>query len=239
MSDSSAVGFTLDGAVAVIQLDDGKANALSSEVIASLHAAFDRAEKEAGAVVLVGRPGRFSAGFDLSTMMSGPDGARRLVTEGAELLMRVYLHPQAVVAACTGHALAAGALMLLAADRRIGVEGDFKIGLNEVAIGLRLPVFAIELARDRLSKRHFPQASVLARVYSPIEARDAGYLDEVVAPQELVATAKAEAAHLASLPAAALAVTKRLVRAPLVEHIRETLEADMKQVAPPTQAGRP
>jgi enoyl-CoA hydratase len=230
------VHYEKTGAVAVLRLDDGKANAVSHELIEEFCAALDKARAEASAVLIAGRPGRFSAGFDLAKMTASPESARALVTAGCELLMRLYLHPQPVVVACTGHALAAGALILLAADRRIGAAGDFKIGLNEVAIGLRLPIFAVELARERLSKRHFTPATVLGHVYDPADAVDVGYLDATVEPARVIETALAEAEVLAGLPSSALAQTKMLARNALVEHVRATLAEDMSRVAPPTQA---
>jgi enoyl-CoA hydratase len=233
---SGHVHYERDGAVAIVRLDDGKANAVSHDLIAEIHEAFDRAERDASGIVLTGRDGRFSAGFDLAIMTAGIDQARALVTAGGELLLRMYVHPQPLVVACTGHALAAGALLLLTADRRIGAAGNFKIGLNEVAIGLRLPVFAVELARERLSKRHFTTATTLARIYDPAEARDAGFLDTVVEPKDLMEAALAEANTLAALPGAALAETKKLARDGLVKHVRATLAEDMSRLAPPTDA---
>jgi enoyl-CoA hydratase len=161
------VRYALHDRVAVLNIDDGKANALSPTLIAALHAGLDRAEREAGAVMLVGRPGRFSAGFDLSIMTSGLEGLRGLVKAGAELLLRTYLYPRPVVTACTGHALAAGALVLLASDLRVGARGQFKIGLNEVAIQLTLPVFGMEQARDRLAPCWFTAATTRGTPGSP------------------------------------------------------------------------
>ncbi len=171
--------------VAVLHFDDGKANVFSHDAITQLHRALDRAGDEAGAVMLVGRPGRFSGGFDLTTMRSGPEGVRGLVTAGAELFLRMFEFSRPVVAACTGHAVAAGALALLSSDTRIGARGDFKIGLHEVSIGMTLPIFAFELARQRLSKRHFQQATIQSQLYSPDEATDAGFLDRAVEPDSL------------------------------------------------------
>lgn len=233
---SSMVEFELDGKVAIVRIDDGKANALSPGVLTSLDAALDRAEREAGAVLLVGRPGKLSAGFDLSVMTASADSARALVTQGAELLLRLYVHSQPVVVACTGHALAAGALLTLVADTRIGVRGSFKLGLNEVAIGMPLPIFAVELAKDRLSKRHVTAAALQARIYSPDEAVDAGYLDRVVDGGVLLAEALDCAKQLAELSRGAYARTKKLAREPLVAAIRATLEEDMQQIAPPANA---
>ena len=224
----------LDDGVAVLALDDGRANAISRETIDALEAALDRAEKEARAVLLLGRAGRFCAGFDLTVMRSGSEPMRALVTAGADLLLRIALHPLPVVVGCTGHALAAGALLLLAADTRIGARGAYKIGLNEVAIGMRLPIFGYELARERLSKRHLIRATVQAEVYDPDGAVDAGFLDRTCDEAELVATALAEARRLAALPQPAYSRTKAGLRGDLAAGIRATLAEDMVRLAGPT-----
>ena len=154
MSDSSTSPlptYRREGDVAVVTLDDGKANVISTAVIDALHGHLDRLESEgARALVLVGRPGRFSAGFDLSEMTAGVESMRALVVHGARWLMRLYGLGVPTVAACTGHALAAGALTLLSCDVRVGADVPAKIGLNEVAIGMALPKFAVELARERV-----------------------------------------------------------------------------------------
>jgi enoyl-CoA hydratase len=220
--------YDLGGDVATITLDDGKANALSHAVIDAMHAHLDRAEKEAKAVLLVGRPGRFSAGFDLSVMRGGPEGVRDLVTAGAELILRIYEYPLPVVIACTGHAIAAGAILLMAADARVGTEGEFKIGLNEVAIGMPVPVFAIELARDRLSKRHFVPAVSHAQLFDPFEAVDAGYLDAVAHADDVVSVARSRAEHLAeSLNGIAFQITRASARGELAARLRDGLAADI------------
>ncbi len=217
----------IEGNVARIQLDDGKANAVSFEMIEQLHAALDQAEKEAGAALIVGRPGRFSAGFDLKAMREGPETMQRLVSSGAELLARMAEAPIPIVAACTGHALAMGALLLLGADRRIGAAGDFKIGLNEVAIGMSLPHFGRELAAERLSPVHLQRVVVHAEPYTPEGAVDAGFLDRVVAAEALESEAMADASQVAELPRRAFSQTKRAMRGPVVERIRSRLAEDM------------
>ncbi|MEN8181858.1 MAG: crotonase/enoyl-CoA hydratase family protein [Myxococcota bacterium] len=235
MADTS-LRLTIDDSVAQIHADDGKANALSPAMIEALHGALDRAEKEAGAVLLVGRAGRFCAGFDLAVMRQGPSAMRDLVTSGAELFLRQLEFPLPIVAACTGHALAAGALLLLASDLRIGARGDFKIGLNEVGIGMSLPVFAVEMARQRLSKRHFLRATSQAELYDPEAAVDAGYLDRAVDAGDLEAAARAEARRLAEAPQPAFRLTKRSVHRALVQSVRNTLEEDMARLTGPTGA---
>ena len=179
MSDS--VTTTIEDGVAVVRIDDGKMNAIGHDVLDALHAALDRAESEAGAVCIVGNDRALSAGFDLSVMTAGPDSVRDLVASGARFLMRLYGHPQPTVVAVTGHALAAGALVVLACDIRIAADRPSKIGLNEVAIGMTLPVFGIELARDRLSKRYATRAVVQSEIFDPAGAQAAGYVDDVVA----------------------------------------------------------
>jgi enoyl-CoA hydratase len=226
----TAAHYTLEGTTALIHMDDGKANALSQAMIAELREALTRAEKEAAAVVLAGRPERFSAGFDLKVMMSSPEAAKTLLRDGADLLMRFYGSPLPIVAACTGHALAGGALVLLTADVRIGAAGAFRVGLNEVAIGMPVPVLAMELARDRIAPTALGRATLQAQIYTPDEAARVGYLDEVVEPGAVVARAKEEAARLGALSRSAYHATKKRLRGRTIEHIVSTLHADMAAI---------
>ena len=224
----SPVSFGLEGPVAVIDIDDGKANALGFELLDALDAALDRAESDAEAVAVVGRPGKFSAGFDLSVMTSGPDQARSLLGRGAELGMRLYEYPQPVVLGVTGHALAMGGILLCCADIRIGAEGPFKLGLNEVAIGMPVPAFAVELCRDRLSKRSFTRAVQLACIHDPAEAVEAGFLDEVVGAEQVRDRAIAVATELAAtLHRGPFRATRRTIRAELAARLRTSLAADL------------
>jgi enoyl-CoA hydratase len=227
---TESIRYELRDRIAVVTMDDGKANALGHDMIDGLTAALARAEGEAEAVVLTGRPQRLSGGFDLKVMTSTPEGVRALVTAGAELMLRIYTFPRPVVVACTGHALAAGAILLLASDVRVGARGNFKIGLNEVAIQLTLPLFALELARDRLSKRHFSAAVTQARIFDPDGAKDAGYLDLIEAPERVLDVALERARALATLPDPAFRNTKQRERAATVRYIRSTLADDMAQL---------
>ncbi len=171
---TDAVRYELDGGCAVVTLDDGKLNTIGHGTLAALTDALRRAEEEATALVLVGGGRAFSAGFDLAVMTEGVESMQGLVRAGAEFMLELYGSPLPTVAACTGHALAGGVLMLLCCDERIGPsDRPAKIGLNEVAIGMGLPIFAVELARDRLSPQHLTPA-VLGRVYDPAGAVEAG-----------------------------------------------------------------
>lgn len=231
MSDS--IQYELDGDIAVLRMDDGKANAFDPSNIAAIRDGLRRAETEAGAVLLTGRPGRFSAGFNLGVLRDGgPDAARGLVTAGAELAVHVARHPAPVVIACNGHALAMGAVLLLAGDVRLGASGDFKIGFNEVAIGMSAPIFLVEFARERLSKRHLQRATVQAEIYAPESAIDAGFLDRVVPPDDLFARALEESKRLAQLPRAAFVRTRGSVREEVLLRIEATLADDMAGAFP-------
>jgi enoyl-CoA hydratase len=230
-TDSSleSVRYELDGDVAVVRFDDGKANVLTHDVLAALQEALTRAEADgARAVAVIGRPGKFSAGFDLAVMRAGPDQARDLLHAGADLAMRVYRLPLPVVFGSTGHALAMGAILLLAADVRIGADGPFKVGMPEVEIGMPLPRFAVELARDRLDPRQLVAAAQHAAVYTPAEAVDVGYLDRVVGPDEVEA-ATLEAAHdlAARLQAVPFAMTRDHLRGATAARIEAALDADI------------
>jgi enoyl-CoA hydratase len=207
------------GDVAVIRVDDGKANALGFEVLDGLLGALDDAgEAEAKAVCIVGRPGRFSAGFDLSVMRS--ERAPELMVRGSDLALRLLQHPAPVVLGVTGHALAMGAVLLLTADWRVGAAGDFKLGLNEVRIGLFVPGFAVALADDRLAKGHFTEAVQLAEVYDPEGARAAGFLDEVVDADAVEERAvQRAAAWAADLDPKAFARTREIVRGDLLARL--------------------
>jgi enoyl-CoA hydratase len=229
MTSDPIVKYSLENDVAHITMDDGKANALSYDMIKAMHQALDRAESEAKAVCLRGRPGKFCAGFDLNEMRRDMASAVALLKTGSPLFTRMLSFPRPVIAACTGHAIAGGALLLLTADYRVGVEGPFKIGLNEVTIGLPLPVMAIEIARAQLHPHFLGLATTFGTLFNPKSARDAGYIHEVATPETLmeVATAHAEAStHLSAL---AFSESKARLWGELVRHIESTLEEDLGQ----------
>lgn len=221
MRECAAVTVTLDttGAVVSAGLDDGKVNALTFDVLARLQEAVATAGEARKPLVIAGRPGQFCAGFDLSVMRGGDwDRTVALTTEGGRLFKAILEAPVPVVVACTGHALAAGALLLLSADHRVGPHGAFKIGLNEVRIGMSLPPFAVALARERLEQRSLTSATMLAEIAAPDRAVELGYLDGLA--DDPVAAATRIAERLADdLVPDAFAATKARVRAPLLAQL--------------------
>ena len=211
--------------VLLITMDDDKANAFGPVMIQALSEALDRAEREAKAVVVAGRPGVFCAGYDLKIMRGDdPDAVLAMRGMGRGFILRLYLHPQPVVIACTGHCLAAGALLSMTGDYRVGARGDYKIGLNETSIGLALPAFGLELARDRLHPGALSQATVGARIYDPDEALTVGYLDALADSGHVVDKALDTAAQMACLDGGALARTKRQLRLPTIRRIGDAIE---------------
>ncbi|HEX9681543.1 MAG TPA: crotonase/enoyl-CoA hydratase family protein [Acidimicrobiales bacterium] len=223
---SEVVTTAIEGVVAVITVDDGKANAISLEVADGLAEALTAAagNDAVRAVVLAGREGRFSAGFHLPTMQS--DRMMELLGKGGHIAFQMFAYPKPLVLAVTGHALAMGAVMLMAADEQIGARGDFKIGLNEVRIGLALPPFASRLARYRLDPRHMNSATQLAEIYSPDRAVEVGFLTRVVDLDQVVKEATARAAELAEVldPGAFLA-SREFIRGPISAELGEMVGA--------------
>ena len=217
--------YELNDQIAVITLDDGKANAFGPNMIGAVNAMLDRAASEAKVVLLTGRPGIFSGGFDLKVIRGGDaQAAHAMRLGGTRLMMRLYGLPQPLVIAAPGHAIALGAFCLLTADYRVGVDGAFNIGLNETAIGMSLPSFGLMLAKERLSKRYLARAAIGATLFGPGEAKDAGFLDEAVAAEDLRETALAAARRLAELDGAAYAAVKDGLRSEAIAAVLAGLD---------------
>lgn len=214
--------------VAVLGFDDGQVNVLSAEVLDALEEAVDicEADSEIGALVLAGRPEQFSAGLDRRIFLASPAVARVVLARVARLVTRIYGSNLPVVVACTGNAIAAGALLLLAADVRVAARGHYRIGLNETAIGLPLPRWASALARERLARRQYQRATLMAHLYSPDDAMDAGFVDRVVGAGELLATSIREAEELAALDPEAYATTVSTMRGDTIARVEALMQED-------------
>jgi len=213
--------------VSTLTMDDGKVNVFSIPMLRALHEAFDQAERDATVVLLRGRPGYFSAGFDLGVFKGPQEDALLMLTLGATLAERILKFPAPVAVSCGGHAFPAGAFLLMAADTRIGADGPFKLGLNEVRIGLTLPWFAVVLARHRLTPSHFDHATVTGAMFDPAGAREAGLLDAVVGPDELDAAALSAAEDLAGVGRQAHAATKLRVRRRVLGELRSAIDGEL------------
>lgn len=223
---SELVSYRFADGIAHLSLSNGKVNAISPEVIDAFNAALDQAEADRAVVVISGQPGMLSGGYDLKVMTSSAEAAKALVAKGSTLARRMLSHPFPVVVCCTGHAVAKGAFILLSADYRIGVEGPFKIGLNEVAIGMTMHHVGIELARARLTNAAFNRSVINAEMFSPEQAVEAGFLDKVVPADQLEEQTLAMAKFLTTLNMTAHRNTKLKSRKALLELLDASIEQD-------------
>jgi enoyl-CoA hydratase len=228
---SELISYQLEDGVATLTLCNGKVNAISPDVIAAFNAALDRAEQDRAVVIITGQPGILSGGYDLKVMTSGPQNAVALVAAGSTLARRMLAHPYPVIVACPGHAVAKGAFILLSADYRIGVEGPFNIGLNEVQIGMTMHHVGIELARDRLRKSAFHRSVINGEMFDPQGAQDAGFLDKVVPAEQLQEAARGAALQLKKINMTAHRNTKLKVRKALLETLDAAIELDKQHLA--------
>ncbi len=223
---STPVTYELEDAIATITMDDGKVNVMSLQMLTEINAALDQALADRAVVVLTGREGVFSAGFDLPVLRAGGSRAMAMVRAGFELAERILSFPLPVVMASDGHAVAMGVFLLLSGDYRIGTPGEYKLTANEVAIGLTMPRAAVEILRQRLTPAAFNRAVTLAEPFTPANAVEAGFLDRVVDASELQSSARAIALELTKLDLDAHAASKRRGRARTLEALHGAIEKD-------------
>ena len=223
---SERVRCELRDGVCWVDMDDGKVNVMSLAMQADLVSAFDRAEADDALVVLRGRPGVFSAGFDLKVLREGADEAARMVLGGFELAHRVLAYPRPVLVVCTGHAIAMGVFLVQAGDYRLVTSGSWRLTANEVAIGLTMPRSATELLRQRLVPAAFQRAVLLAEVFDPAAAVNAGFVDEVVDPENLDGRIDAIVSAMVQLDVGAQRATKQRTRAPQLATLEDAIAAD-------------
>lgn len=227
---SELIAYHLEDGIATLTLNNGKVNAISPDVIAAFNAALDQAVADRAVVIITGQPGILSGGYDLKVMTAGPKEAVSLVTAGSTLARRLLAHPFPIIVACPGHAVAKGAFILLSADYRIGVDGPFSIGLNEVQIGMTMHHAGIELARDRLRRSAFHRSVINGEMFDPQSAVDAGFLDKVVSAEELQGAALAAARQLKKINMTAHKNTKLKVRKALLENLDNAIAMDQQHL---------
>lgn len=225
---SESVKYSVEDRVATLTLDDGGPNALNTEIFEALGEALDEAESsnDVGAVVIAGRAGFFSAGMDLKWMRSiDRDELGTIGPNMAALAKRIFIFPKPVIAAVNGHAIAGGAIILLACDRSVGAEGDYKVGLNEVGIGIPFGGFAMKLAQTHLVPAAFGSGLLHGEVFKPDRAREIGYLDEVVPVDQLMPRVQEIAERAAALNEFAYRATKLGMRTDLADEIQEQIDS--------------
>ena len=227
---NTRVTYQLADSIATITMDDGKVNVLSPDMLGEINAALDQAVTDGAVVVLTGRDGILSAGFDLKVLGAGGPDAVAMLRAGFELSERLLSFPTPVVVACPGHAMAMGVFLLLSGDYRIAAAGPYKIRANEVAIGMTMPRAAVEILRQRLTPAAFTRATLLSETFSPDNAVEAGLVDRVVDTIELMEVAHSTAAELAKLDMRAHAASKLRAREETLRALRAGIEADMAEL---------
>ncbi len=231
MQNFEFLSYETQGSVATIRLNNGKVNAISPELITEFNQALDQAERDHSIVIMTGRPGLFSAGYDLKVLQASQESAHALIRGGSTLCRRLLSFPTPVIAACSGHAVAKGAFLLLSADVRVGVSGDFRIGLNEVSIGMTMHYAGIELARARLPDAWFNRSVLCGEMFDSETAKTAGFLDQVVAEDALMATAMAIASQFAEhMDLKAHHQTKLKARADYLALLDASIQKDAEEI---------
>ena len=225
---SDLVMFAVKNGVSSIIMDDGKANIMSPTMLAALHEAFDEAEKQEGLVLLSSGGKHFSGGFDLKVIREGTRTEQvAMLRAGAELALRILSFPRPVISVCKGNALPMGAFLLLCSDVRFAAEGEYKMGMNEVMIGLTVPHFAIEIARQRLTLAYFNRAVLLGEMYSPQEAAKAGFVDIVLPASVIDNVVEQTLKGLSAIDYAAHAKTKMRARKGAIDAIRAAIDSEL------------
>jgi enoyl-CoA hydratase len=225
---TSLVTLDINRSVATLSMDDGKRNALSPAMFDEIYAALERAERERAAVVITGREGVLSAGFDLKVMKAGGVQAVKMLRAGYALTARLLSFPTPVVIASPGHAYAMGAFMLLSGDYRFGIPGQYTYVANEVAIGLPMPRVACEVLRLRLNPAARERAVTLSEQFTPEQALEVGFIDALVPVDQLLDSARDKARALLELDPEAHAISKKRLRADTLRNIRTSLPLDLK-----------
>jgi enoyl-CoA hydratase len=219
---------TRDGAVTTLVLDDGKVNAMDQVFFGELGAALDGRDPGT-AVVIAGRENVLSAGLNTKTLATiDDDGLVDLLAVFGRTMVRVWLEPRPVVVAATGHAVAGGTILALAADHVVAAAGDYRWGLIETTIGLALPEWVIALARASVRSDRFEDLALPGSTVSPDAAVEAGFADVLAPPADVVPLAQQRAAELAQLPAAAYAETKRRLRGAAATAALDRIEEDLR-----------
>ena len=213
----------------VVRLDHPPANAIGPELVAQVRAALERAGAAGRPVVMIGFGRFFSAGLDLTGLPTDREGMGTFVDGFEDLLLELFCFPGPTVAAVNGHAVAGGAILAAAADVRIGAEGNYRVGVSEVALGVVFPAAAFEVLRAAIPATRTAEVLLRGRLTGPSGAVENGFLHELTAPGDLAERAAARAEELAALPARAYEHTKQTLRSPFLRRAAARREECRRQ----------
>ena len=214
----------IENDISIITLDDGKANVFSPKMIQDVNDCLDQVPTQKGALIITGRDGMFSAGFDLKIISAGEMSAiTEMTTNGFKLLSRIFSFPRPVLGACSGHGIALGTFLLCCCDYRIGVKGEFMIGANEMRTNMVIPTPILELIKFRVSNGHKYRAILGAEMYLIEDGIEAGLIDEVVEPENLMEASMHKIKDLASMGHPSYTLTKELLIQELHQKINNAI----------------
>ena len=224
MSEKLATIETKDD-ISIITLNDGKANVFSSQMTQDINNCLDKVSNEKGCLIITGKEGMFSAGFDLKTLQGGDVKLiQEMTLTGFKLLSRIFSFPRPVIAACSGHGIALGTFLLCCCDYRIGIKGDFMLGANEMRTNMVIPPPILELIKFRVAQSHKYRAVLGAEMYTLSDGKNAGLIDEIVEPEDLLRTAMEKAIDLATMGHPSYSLTKELFIGEVHKKINDSIK---------------
>ena len=219
--------------ISIITLDDGKANVFSPTMIDAVNECLDKVPTESGSLVIKGRGGIFSGGFDLKVLQSGDNKLIKEMTQGGfKLLSRIFSFPRPVIAACSGHGIALGAFLLCCCDYRVGAKGEFMVGANEMRTNMVIPTPILELIRFRVAQTHKYRAVLGAEMYNLDAAIDVGFIDETIEPEMLDERVMEKAKELSEMGHPSYTMTKEL----FIKDTHEAIEDYLSKLDPDSEA---
>jgi enoyl-CoA hydratase len=220
------VNYTIHDKIVRISIDDGKANALNPVLFKALGKALDRAEHDkARLVVIAGRPNIFSAGLDLKLLPTLSDEDKKDVLKlFAHTMTRLFMLPIPTAAAMTGHAIAGGAIMAYACDKRFFLEGNYRIQLNEIANNMNLPRWMLAITKFRAPARFLTEITLHAKSFTPEQACNIGLVHGVIPDEKnLVDQVITESSDLLALNLGCYGITKNRLFGPAIKEALDKL----------------
>ena len=222
--------------VSIITIDDGKANVFSKNMIDAFNECLDNVPTDKGSLIITGREGMFSAGFDLKVISSGDiEKIRDMTLNGFKLLARIFSFPRPVLAACSGHGIALGTFLLCCCDYRIGIKGEYMVGANEMRTNMVIPTPILELIKFRVTQSYKYRAVLGGEMFALEDATKTGIIDEITESNNLMNTAMEKAKDLSTMGNPSYSLTKELFIAEPLKKINDAIDSlgsDPKPVIP-------
>jgi len=211
--------------ISIIKLDDGKANAFSYDMLSQVNELLKKVPRDSGALVITGREGLFSGGFDLKTLATGDiEKITKMVQLGYRLLLELFSFDRPIVAAVSGHSIALGLFVTCSADYRIAIDGKYVCQANEVRNNMDIPTQILEIIRARVNKKYFYSAVYHSDAYSVQDSIEVGYIDEVVSEDQFMKRVMEKAKELATLPHPFYANTKKTAQDDVRQKIADAID---------------